>query len=130
MNEMKYSIKFRVWDKKLNKYVMNGIKFSLYGESFFLWGFASTNEDPDRSDFDYVNDVVFEQYTGCNDFNEAEIYVGDIVQYGYRDGLGVVIYDEEDGSFNIDPSEGCVWIDVFRDSRRWYKLEIVGNIHD
>jgi len=123
-------MRVRAWDKKLNKYVMKGIKFSLHGESFFLWGFQSTNEDPDRSDFDYVNDIVFERFVGCHDINGVDIYEGDVVQYDYRDGYGTVFYDNKDGAFNIEPDEDCTWIDVFRDGRRWYKLRVAGTVHD
>lgn len=123
-------MKIRAWDSVLNKYVDGG-PFSLYGEVFFLFGFANTNDNVNRSDVEnYVKTIIFERSVGCVDANGNDIFEGDIVQYGYRDGYGVVIYDDEDGAFNIDPLDGCVWIDVFRDNRRWYQLTVEGNIHD
>jgi uncharacterized phage protein (TIGR01671 family) len=66
--------------------------------------------------------------TGIKDANKKQIFENDIVSYDDRDGLAVVKYDNEDGSFYLE-GEDLTWIDVFADKRRWYRCEVVGNIH-
>lgn len=69
-------IKFRAWDKDeqrmLNwQYLMNSIT---YGSNRLM--------DPEIEDNIFNDpDLIMMQYTGFNDVNGTEIYVGDIVEY-------------------------------------------------
>ncbi len=72
---------------------------------------------------------VLQQFTGLLDVNENEIYEGDIVEYDGRNGVAVVKYDGDDGSFYLH-GQNLGWLDLFSDSRRWYRCEVVGNIHE
>lgn len=74
--------------------------------------------------------VVVQQFTGLLDKNKKEIYEGDILSYDGRDGYGLVAWDDDDGSYYLEQGSFLSWIDIFSDSRRWYRTEVEGNIFE
>lgn len=106
-------IKFRAWNKSTKNWL------DMYFYFNFIEGMLEyTNDD----------DVIIEQYTGVNDYNNQEIYEDDIIVAtamvpGDQDIVGVVKY-----------YEGTYWIDNGKTAIRLFsetlKLEVIGNIHE
>ena len=126
-NNVMRSIKFRVWDETNKKW---GNPEQLEGDkdgniSYF---------DMDFGSHICAEKVTIQQYTGCNDKNNKEIYEGDIVNYKFKNGSedDFTTYRDvvkfKNGSFDpVCIKEEC------EDS--WYSyelfdIEVVGNIFD
>ncbi len=84
--------KFRVWDKKKNKYLDNSYAQAItnngkliIGDSDYYESFTNTNED----------DYIVEYCTGFKSINNEDIYVNDYVEYklGLKMVRGRVVYD-------------------------------------
>ena len=65
--------KFRVWDKKRNKYIINGEE-----------GCITNLLRCDGWDMVNTDDYVFEQSTGLKDVSGNEIYECDVVESNYK----------------------------------------------
>ena len=108
-------IKFRAWNKSAKNWL------DMYFYFTFIEGILEyTNDD----------DVIIEQYTGVNDYNNQEIYENDVVATtpmvpGDPDYIiGVVKYYE--GAYWIDDKPNNKAIRLFSET---LKLEVIGNIH-
>jgi len=113
-------IKFRAWDKKLNRF---DDRFPLELRDFGKLGYTIAN-----------NDFVFQQYIGLKDRSGREIYEGDVLGEE-EEPFAVVVWDEEGARFglkfpndHIDKSRMTL-IDWF-DNWKYRNWRVIGNIYE
>jgi uncharacterized phage protein (TIGR01671 family) len=84
---MNRPLKFKVWNKKSNE----------------CCGTIGLNETISHNELEYdTDDLVFVQYTGLTDNNDAPIYEGDILKINYDVGgnvIGQVLYEADHGGY-------------------------------
>lgn len=130
---MNREIKFRAWDKRINKWVAIG--FHVLGE-FNLFGglgdhFMETKEITKvDSDIDRLSDIEVMQFTGLLDKKGKEIYESDIVRiwadpkhysgYTGHDYVEAVVWNPERAQYKLTEHE----FDDFE------FIEVIGNIHE
>ena len=84
---MNRPLKFKVWNKKSNEWC----------------GTIGLNETISHNELEYdTDDLVFVQYTGLTDSNDAPIYEGDILKNPYDVNnkiIGQVLYESDHGGY-------------------------------
>ena len=126
---MKREIKFRIYDKKENKYfepIYEAWKGKLLDLSITLSGeiIRRTLEMPAEHESMFPERYVIQSYIGITDKFDVEIYEGDILQAEH--GLCIVVW--EDISWAVK-SPGSEAIDY--ENRMFFEnCSVVGNIHD
>lgn len=117
-------IKFRAWEPQTKTMyntdylATNYIDMTARGEMF--------HTEPDVEGH-IVYKFIPLQFTGLHDKNGAEIYEGDIVLTD--DGMGVVSYQNDSGSFALNDCSFCLLIDEFGDCPK-IEWEVIGNIYE
>lgn len=116
---VKDRFKFRVWDKRLNRYLGKNDPMQMLLEN---------------GNLAYLDDEGMKFYevefcTGLKDKNGKLIYEGDIVRcsYGSEYYVGCVVWDYEEIQFSMEVSEELYSFSQHSDS---HKIEIIGNIHE
>ena len=136
---MNNRFKFRVWDKKLNKFTLgydndDGSFEEIYSDppGIFFAGLRYLNK--------YSDSYIIQQYTGLTDKNNNPIFEGDIVNTIYTNdaglNIGEVIYHTETCAFRIKTVKQLLPIVTLRfvdDQPQGFLQvadEIVGNIFE
>ena len=116
-------LKFRAWDKQNNDWLKNvdeSLMINPYTEGKYF-----RIDDMSHTGSDHVE---IEQFTGLQDKNGVDIYVGDIVQYPgdyYGFHKQAVIYFEGRFAPLVQVEEGHNAIDGYEAEY----FEVIGNIH-
>lgn len=110
---------FRIWNKIENKWGAN-----LHED----WEIRTNN----RGIFTIIEEdagSILQKSVGLNDYNNKEIFEGDIVDYFNSEGRGLVKWDDDNGLFYIEDINSS-WAGLFSEKRKWYRIEIVGNVFE
>lgn len=114
---MSERFRFRVWDKRLNRYLGNNDPTQMLLEN---------------GNLAYLDDEGMKFYevefcTGLKDKNGKLIYENDVVDLDDSETYAVVKWGEEDGCWRIITCENTIY--TF-DNLYGYELTIYGNIHE
>lgn len=139
---MNREIKFRAYDKEVEKMTYFDDEDYLYNYPFILRQeqvFKKDSNYDDYEDFEYkdiTNKVELMQYTGLHDKNGKKIYEGDIIKCKKYIGGNFVDYciekgfvEFKNGEFGVHRKQG-----YYQSLKKFieydYELEVISNIYD
>lgn len=116
-------IKFRAWDKEDKK--MKEVSTLDFAD----WWVATGYQDGERNSFknEETDRHILMQYTRLKDENGVEIYEGDILKFGYKNGY--IDYSTKQARYNIYFKESAGLIQMNIDYNKMKGAEIIGNIY-
>ena len=100
-------IKFRVWNKKLNRFAPDSCSINLQGDDEGVWFDTFTgNFDVE---FWPMEDCELLQFTGLKDKDGVEIYEGDVLRYVWKSKIETITREVLfiDGCFAVKESDNC-----------------------
>jgi len=120
---MSAELRFRIWNHQTSQFLIN----TVYGKdvvAFSVWDWAAEMSDclsyPTTS-------YIFQQYTGCWDKDNKQIYDGDILEYNHGNGTRIGYIGFAAGIFFLNYSDET-------DDELGYllisNLKIIGNIFE
>ena len=111
-------IKFRAWDKDGKKMVFDVVPFKTE-----CWHYVGLT-----GEHGYLENFKIMQYTGLKDKNETEIYEGDVVDCGMREGKSEVVFFNGSFGYYRPTTMGRTFTTNCYDSLS--NCEIIGNIYE
>lgn len=119
-------IKFRAWDRELKEwtnYSISNIDGTLIDFLNKETGFWESDRGGER--------FVLSQYTGLKNFNEKEIYEGDIVKaVGFSKWIGVAKYSDKNQAFVFECIDKNYRRNIVFMSQFDQAFKILGNIYE
>jgi uncharacterized phage protein (TIGR01671 family) len=123
------NIKFRVWDKHLNKFHFDINPCEGFWSCDGRPVFCHECESADYKDVNFEDNFIFQQFTGLLDSNGVEIYEGDLCETkkpnSYLDGIYEVTWHKTKGRWHYKDEDlyqvGC---------EGNTKCKVVGNIFE
>ncbi len=121
-------IKFRAWDKNESRMIYSGTEQNDYPFAWMIHNSGIDIAEHDGTEWNYLKELIFMQYTGLKDKNGKEIYDGDLVavaDYANWEGLYKIIWDEKNLMYMLE--------DAFGDREKLCEFEeylVKGNIYE
>ena len=116
-------IKFRAWDKELKEwtnYLIDDDLLMFYDKLGECW---EVDQEGER--------FILCQYTGLKNFNEKEIYEGDIVRaVGFSKWIGVAKYSDKNQAFVFEDTDKNYRGNIVFISQFDQGFKILGNIYE
>lgn len=147
-------IRYRIWDRKNNKFVsyITDEKLDIFYPSIEPNGYLNWNRSPeygaecynDTHEEECKERFFVQEFTGLGTYDDwnTKIYEGDIISFVYQsfgkksyfeDGTlctGVVVYEGIEDTFSIDPESTMGKYDIRIPFRHATKEKVIGNVFE